>query len=78
MKILKHFLFISLLASQALFAQTTKTTEEHDVGKIQIIGSNDLAWDGRNQAGVSVPSGVYFFRMQAGSFSQTRKMLLVK
>ena len=35
-------------------------------------------WDGRNQAGLRVASGVYIFRMEANAFQRTRKMLLLK
>jgi parallel beta-helix repeat protein len=35
-------------------------------------------WDGQNNAGESVASGVYFIRMQAPSFSDTKKVVLVK
>ena len=35
-------------------------------------------WDGRDQNGVSVASGVYFCRLTAGTFSQTRKMVLLR
>ena len=35
-------------------------------------------WDGRNAAGESVASGVYFYTLQAGDFSATRKMLIMK
>ena len=35
-------------------------------------------WDGRDDAGSPVSSGVYFYRMTAGSFSAVRKMVLLK
>lgn len=35
-------------------------------------------WDGKDDRGKSVSSGVYFYRMQAGDFSDMKKMLLVK
>lgn len=37
-----------------------------------------VAWDGTNGAGGRVSSGVYFYRLQVGSESQTKKMVLVK
>jgi RNA polymerase sigma factor (sigma-70 family) len=35
-------------------------------------------WDGANQMGETVASGVYFYTMQAGEYTATRKMLIVK
>ena len=35
-------------------------------------------WDGRNQVGEPVASGLYFYTLTAGDFSATRKMLIVK
>ena len=40
---------------------------------------NDAAyWDGLNDAGETVASGVYFYTLTAGNFSATRKMLILK
>lgn len=46
-------------------------------------GRYSVVWDGRNQSGVSVSSGVYFVRMQASngrqsSFVKVTKMVLVR
>ena len=35
-------------------------------------------WDGKNKFGESVASGVYFYTIRAGKYSDTRKMLLMK
>ena len=35
-------------------------------------------WDGTNSAGQRVSSGVYFYKMEAGQFGATKKMLVVK
>lgn len=37
-----------------------------------------IHWDGRNQNGDMVSSGVYFYQLRAGKHIATRKMLLVK
>jgi hypothetical protein len=35
-------------------------------------------WDGRDDGGGDVASGVYFLRMQAGTFDQTRRLVVIK
>ncbi len=35
-------------------------------------------WDGLNDKGVGISSGVYFYSIMAGDFRQTKKMLLIK
>jgi hypothetical protein len=41
-------------------------------------GEHAVMWDGRDDAGRSVSSGVYFARMQAGNYSKTQKMLYAR
>ncbi len=41
-------------------------------------GSYTLTWNGLDDRGNTVSSGVYFYRITAGSFSDVRKMTLVK
>jgi hypothetical protein len=41
-------------------------------------GSYNTSWDGTNQAGSQVASGVYLYRVEANQFAQTKKMVLLK
>lgn len=41
-------------------------------------GEHTRFWDGRDADGNSVASGVYFYKLDADSFNQTRKMVLLK
>ena len=35
-------------------------------------------WDGRNNTGESISSGMYFYHLQAGDFTATKRMLILK
>jgi hypothetical protein len=41
-------------------------------------GEYRVIWNGTDRSGRAVSSGVYFFRMQSGYFSQTKRMVLLK
>ena len=41
-------------------------------------GTTVCSWDGTDASGSGVASGVYFYRLQVGGESQTRKMVLVR
>jgi hypothetical protein len=41
-------------------------------------GSHQIEWDGRDSRGYPVASGLYLYRLKAGSTFQSRKMLLLK
>ena len=41
-------------------------------------GEHRLAWDGRDEAGRRLASGVYFCRLEISGFKDVRKMILVK
>jgi flagellar hook assembly protein FlgD len=41
-------------------------------------GYKRVTWDGKNENGKVVSSGVYFYRIEAEKFVQAKKMLLLK
>jgi len=44
----------------------------------QRFGRCTLRWDGRDDSGYELPSGVYFCRLQGGKWSDVRKIVLVR
>jgi len=42
------------------------------------VGKHTLNWDGKNDFGVPAPTGTYIYRMKAGDFISTKKMVLMK
>ena len=43
------------------------------INEFRDAGSHEVSFEGSN-----LPGGVYFYRLQAGSFTQTRKMMLIR
>jgi len=41
-------------------------------------GEHSIIWKGKDLNGKSVASGVYFYKLKAGSYTKTRKMILMK
>jgi hypothetical protein len=48
------------------------------VNGAQNIGEHSITWDGKDNSGMSLSSGVYFYQIYAGQYSQARKMVLLK
>jgi plastocyanin len=54
-----------------------ETVERNYLGVLH-AGGYALVWDGRSVAGRMLQSGVYFYRIKAGDFVETKKMVLLK
>ena len=57
-----------------LLGQRIKTLADADMAP----GQHRLLWDGRSDAGLRVSSGVYFYRLKAGDYVKSRKMVLIR
>lgn len=57
-----------------LFGQLVRTL----VNEERTPGVHEINWDGRNEEGIVVPSGVYFYTVRAGEFRETKRMLFVR
>lgn len=44
----------------------------------QSSGSYRVKWEGKNSDGQIVPAGIYFYKLTAGDFSETRQMIMLK
>ncbi len=48
------------------------------IDTVQPPGSHAVVWDGRDEAGRYVPSGVYFYRLAAAGGDDTRRLVVIR
>jgi outer membrane protein assembly factor BamD (BamD/ComL family) len=48
------------------------------VDQRMVAGAHKVTWNGKDQTGKEVPSGLYFYRFAAGAFKKTKSMLYLK
>jgi hypothetical protein len=48
------------------------------VHEYQLGGEKSVAWDGRNNSGIDVGSGMYIYRIYCPGFSSTKKLMLLR
>jgi len=46
--------------------------------RVYAAGEHRVVWDGRDESGSEMPSGLYLYRLEDGRRTQTRKMVLVR
>jgi len=47
-------------------------------GSEQSPGAYTVSWDGKNSFGQSVASGIYIYRLKAGEFQQSKKLIMLR
>ena len=57
-----------------LLGQHVKTL----VNEFKPVGDYSVQWDGTNDAGEKLTNGVYIYRMQAESFVESKKLMMIK
>jgi flagellar hook assembly protein FlgD len=48
------------------------------VDEDKLSGRYQVSWDGKNEEGNDVSSGIYFYVIKTKDFTQTKKMTLVR
>jgi hypothetical protein len=74
---IKYTLFKSCPVSLVMYnilGQKVRTL----VDQYQRPGAKTVSWDGKNEEGKDLPSGIYFYQLTAGQITQTKRMVLLK
>ena len=62
-----------------LAGQVVRTIDVgHQTAAVYENRAKAIHWDGRNELGEQVASGIYFYQLSAGDYSATRKMVILK
>jgi len=48
------------------------------VDESQSAGLKNVKWDGKDENGANAASGIYFYKIKAGEFTQSKKMVIIK
>ena len=62
----------------AIFDVSGEVVKTLAAGETSGPGRHEVVWNGRDEAGRAAAAGVYFYRLDAGLYSETRRMSLVK
>ena len=76
--------YISVVATVTakIYDLTGKQIRRIELGHVTpgsyIESSKAIYWDGKTDSGETVASGTYFYQIEAGSYTETRKMVILK
>jgi PKD repeat protein len=62
----------------SIYDLTGRLVKKLRSGEMEAAGHHEVVWQGRDKDGRTVATGVYLYRLQAGSYQATRRMVLVK
>ena len=48
------------------------------IDQVQHSGNHEIKWNGRNETGQKVESGIYLYQLQSENHNQTKKMIIVQ
>jgi len=66
------------MISLRIFDMSGRLVKELVGGEEYTPGRHEVVWNGRDDVGRQVASGTYFYRLEAGSYSETKRMVLIK
>lgn len=61
-----------------IFDMSGRLVRELVGGETYDHGRQEIVWNGRDESGLKVASGIYFYRLDVGSYSETKRLVLVK
>jgi len=65
-----------------IYDVTGKAVRKMELGRLTagsyIQTEKGIYWDGQTETGEQVGSGAYFYQLQAGDYTETRKMVILK
>ena len=70
--------FVTLIIYDQRGSIVRRLNVGHQTASVYESRSKAIYWDGRNEVGDRVASGIYFYTLTAGDYSATRKMVILK
>ncbi len=56
----------------------TLVSEHQPAGQNAVVGHHEVVWNATDHNGKSLPSGIYLYQMIAGTYTETKKLILLK